>query len=46
MQVHLGKRECEGGSRKSWKPIEDELVKDALEFVLLRENQPCLVMDQ
>ncbi|KAL8279394.1 hypothetical protein RQP46_008206 [Phenoliferia psychrophenolica] len=44
--VKLGNRHPDHDTPKSWKPISDELVKDALEFVLLQANQPCLIMDQ
>lgn len=31
---------------QSWKPIPEELVKDALEYVLEKKHLPCLLMDQ
>lgn len=50
-QVHLGNRTpttlvLSAAPFRSWKPVSDELVKDALEFILDRAQQPCLIMDQ
>jgi hypothetical protein len=42
----LGKQRCIPSETKDWRPVQDELIKDALEFVLDKRNLPCLVMDQ
>ncbi|KAK4050743.1 hypothetical protein OIO90_004965 [Microbotryomycetes sp. JL221] len=43
--VHLGGQRDLTKEMKDWKPVQEELIKDALEFVLEKANNPCLVMD-
>ncbi|ORY89053.1 protein-tyrosine phosphatase [Leucosporidium creatinivorum] len=42
--VHLGAGR--GREMGDWRPVREELIKEALEFVLEKRNMPCLVMDQ
>lgn len=42
--VHLGAGR--GREQGDWRPVREEVIKEALEFVLLKGNMPCLVMDQ
>jgi len=42
MQMHLGVGEWM--PQASWKPISEELIKDALEIILDVNNHPILVM--
>ena len=43
--VHLGAGRSISRETKDWRPVQDELIKEGLEFVLKKENMPCLVMD-
>ncbi|KAK4050829.1 hypothetical protein OIV83_003251 [Microbotryomycetes sp. JL201] len=43
--VHLGAQRNLLLEIKDWKPVQEELIKDALEFVLNKDNNPCIVMD-
>lgn len=42
--VHLGAGR--GREQGDWRPVREEVIKEALEFVLRKDNMPCLVMDQ
>lgn len=44
--IHLGNQRCILAETRDWRPVQDELIKDALEFILDKRNLPCLVMDQ
>lgn len=43
--VHLGNQRSIPRETGDWKPVQDELIKDAIEFILDKRNLPCLVMD-
>ncbi|SCV71650.1 BQ2448_3238 [Microbotryum intermedium] len=43
--VHLGHKRDVLREAGTWKPVQEELVKDGLQFVMLKENAPCLVVD-
>ncbi|KAM0790829.1 hypothetical protein ACM66B_004674 [Microbotryomycetes sp. NB124-2] len=43
--VHLGAQRDLMLEIKDWKPVQEELIKDALEFVLDKDNNPCMVID-
>lgn len=43
--VHLGNKRSVATETRDWRPVQEELIKEALEFVLEKDNLPCLVMD-
>ncbi|KDE04360.1 hypothetical protein MVLG_05239 [Microbotryum lychnidis-dioicae p1A1 Lamole] len=43
--VHLGRKRDVVGEASTWKPVQEELVKEGLQVLLSRENAPCLVVD-